>query len=117
MTPGTLSVSPSSADTSTVQIEFERAGGFAGAVLSTTLNTDDFSSNEAQEWEALVQNAKLTPSSVPNDRPGPPDRFEYWFRISNGPGTEETRIGESVLTEPQRALVRRLMERARQPPR
>jgi hypothetical protein len=98
-----------------MQIEFERAGGFTGAVLSTKLNTDDLRSNEAQEWERLVRDAKLPRSGASAGRPGPPDRFEYWLRISGEDLTEETRIGESQLTEPQRELVRRLMERARTP--
>lgn len=113
MTPGTPLESPSKADNQQVKIQFERSGGFAGIVVQTTLDTDDFNAQDAREWESMVEDARLSLPTGRAGRPGQPDRFEYWFRITGGGDTQEARIAESQLTEPQRALVHRLTEHAR----
>jgi hypothetical protein len=98
-----------------VRIEFERSGGFAGAVLRTVVDTSELPEERRREWEALVRAA--TPFGAAASAravPGRPDRFEYRLRVSGEHGAREGRAGEAELTPAQRELVARLMAHLRE---
>jgi len=76
-----------------MKIHFERAGGFAGMVSSTTVDTSSLPSDEARRVEDLVQQA-----NIPNNSPttenlphrGAADYFTYKITIESKEGTEHT---------------------------
>jgi hypothetical protein len=84
-------------------ITFERHGGFAGVVLRTTFTPSELSETEAEAIAAVQQ------ATAPDRRAPQPDRFEYHLDLPSG----RVVIGEEELPEPLRALITRLLERAR----
>lgn len=72
-----------------MKIYFERSGGFAGMLSSTTVDTQNLSSKEANEIKNLVEKAhffelpsKLSQSS-PKTTKGAADYFVYKITIQN----------------------------------
>ena len=72
-----------------MKIYFERSGGFAGMLSSTTVDTQNLSSKEANEIKNLVQKAhffelpsKLSQSSSKTTK-GAADYFVYKITIQN----------------------------------
>jgi hypothetical protein len=72
-----------------MKIYFERSGGFAGMLSSTTVDTQNLSSKEANEIEKLVEKthffelpSKLSQSSSKTTK-GAADYFVYKITIQN----------------------------------
>jgi hypothetical protein len=74
-----------------MKIYFERSGGFAGMLSSTTVDTENLPSKEAIEIKNLVEKAHffelpsklLTPSSSSKITKGAADYFVYKITIQN----------------------------------
>jgi hypothetical protein len=71
-----------------MKIHFERSGGFAGMLSSTTLNTENLSSKEASEIKKLVDKAHFfeLPSKLSQPSKttkGAADYFVYKLTIQN----------------------------------
>ncbi len=64
-----------------MQITFERSGGFAGLITTTTVDTATLPASEANQLRLLVEAANFfqLPSTI---APGSqPDRFQYQLTI------------------------------------
>jgi hypothetical protein len=97
-----------------LQIEFQRTGGFAGAILSTSVDAGELPQAEATELRDLVDRANL-PSLAQRGRggPGKPDRFQYDLTIEDGDRRYQVSLGETEVPEACRPLLDRLLEMAR----
>jgi hypothetical protein len=98
-----------------LQIEFQRSGGFAGAVLSGSVDARDLAPAEADELLDLVDRADLPALSrrASGPRPGKPDRFQYDLRVTLGDQQHQVTLGETDVPESLRPLLDRLLELAR----
>jgi hypothetical protein len=76
-----------------MKIHFERSGGFAGMVSSTTVDTSSLPSDESRRVEDLVQQANITNHSLTSEnlpRRGAADYFTYKITIESEEGTKDT---------------------------
>jgi emfourin len=94
--------------TLSVEIEFQRSGGYAGLTLGTKVDTEELPPTEARQLEDLVAKLEGEQASAPK-----PDRFQYDVTVRRGGKAESYSLGEQDLTPEARELVKRLMERAR----
>ena len=74
-----------------MKIHLERSGGFAGMIMSTTVDTDTLSSNEANELQDLIKKSRffnLSSQSLEETssktKKGAADYFIYKITIQNG---------------------------------
>lgn len=98
-----------------LQIEFQRSGGFAGAVLATSVDARDLPPDEAEELASLVERADLATLAgrAPDPRAGRPDRFQYDLAVTLGQRRFEVTLGDTDVPETLRPLLDRLLELAR----
>jgi hypothetical protein len=76
-----------------MKIHFERTGGFAGMVSSTTVDTSSLPSDEARKVEDLVQQANIPSNSPATEnlpQRGAADYFTYQITIESEEGTKDT---------------------------
>lgn len=76
-----------------MKIHFERTGGLAGMVSSTTVDTNSLPSDEARKVEDLVQQANIPNTSPKPGNPskqGAADYFTYKITIESQEGTKHT---------------------------
>ena len=85
-----------------MKIYFERSGGFAGMLSSTTVDTQNLSSKEANEIKNLVEKAhfcelpsKLSQSSSKTTK-GAADYFVYKITIHNNNNNNNNQSQHSV---------------------
>ena len=95
-----------------MRIRFRRSGGFAGAVLDATIETDDLPESQRKELERLLRSADLLhlPSAP---RLSGADQFQYEIEITGEGSRQAVSLGERHLTDRARRLVDRLEELAR----
>jgi hypothetical protein len=85
-----------------MKIYFERSGGFAGMLSSTTVDTQDLPSKEADEIKNLVEKAHFfeVPSklSQPSSKTtkGAADYFVYKITIQNNNNNNQSKKEHSV---------------------
>jgi len=76
-----------------MKIHFERTGGFAGMVRSTTVDTSSLPSDEAHKVEDLVEQADIqntSPTTENSRQRGAADYFTYKVTIESEEGTKHT---------------------------
>jgi hypothetical protein len=76
-----------------MKIHLERSGGFAGMIMSTTVDTNTLSSNEVNELQGLIEKSQffeLSSESVEEasskTKKGAADYFTYKVTVQNGDG-------------------------------
>ena len=94
-----------------MRIGFRRSGGFAGAVVQTTIDTDDLTNDQREGLEGLVRKADLA-HLPPVPRRSGADRFQFDIEITAVGRRETFSFGEGQLTDGARRLVDRLEELA-----
>lgn len=97
-----------------MQITFERSGGFAGMITTTTVDTATLPPAQANQIRLLVEAANFfqLPTAIAPDNQ--PDRFQYQLTIQEGNQQHSVTVGESTMPGTLRPLVDCLMETARQ---
>ena len=97
-----------------LRITFERTGGFAGIVISTTINADELTSSEADELRRLIEKADFfnLPAVIAPHEPHP-DRFQYEVTVQDDGRLHTVMVSEEVMPENMRPLIRWLSEAAR----
>jgi hypothetical protein len=96
----------------TMNIHFERSGGFAGLRASQDLDSADLSPEERSELDRLVETAHFfdLPSDVRAANPGA-DRFQYKLTMKEGSREHTVGIDEAATPENLRPLLRWLTAR------
>jgi hypothetical protein len=81
-----------------MKIYFERSGGFAGMLSSTTVDTQNLSSKEANEIKNLVEKAHFfeLPSKLSQNIKGAADYFVYKITIQNNNNNNNNQSQHSV---------------------
>jgi hypothetical protein len=79
-----------------MRISFERSGGFAGMIMSTTVDTANLPANEASQLQQLVEVADFfnlaTVISSPNAQY---DRFQYRVTVEDNDKQHTVTVSES----------------------
>jgi hypothetical protein len=84
-----------------VRITVIRSGGITGRRLQQTVDTQAVA--DGNTLESLVDGAALT--TVPQPSPSAPDRFQYVIDVDG----QQSHLGETDLSETQRALIERVL--------
>ncbi|MGI8425836.1 MAG: protealysin inhibitor emfourin [Actinomycetota bacterium] len=101
-----------------MKIEFQRSGGFAGMILSSTVDTGDLSEVEAREFEELVGRVDIEAvKSASQAAAGGPhrgaDRFQYDLKIEAPGSQHQLTISEAQVSFELRSLLDKLEALAR----
>lgn len=98
-----------------MRIAFERSGGFAGMLMSVSIDTTKLAPTEANQVRSLVEEAKFfqLPEAIANA--SQPDRFQYHLTIAEKKRQHSVVVGESSLPGSLKPLVDWLMDAARRP--
>jgi len=97
-----------------MKVRLERTGGFAGAKLSVSLDSDELPADRAQELSARVQGAgffALPAFTVP--KRAVRDAFHYQIIAEDGGRTKTVEVDDPDLSAPLRHLIDFLVAHAR----
>ncbi len=96
-----------------MRISFERSGGFAGLMMTSTADTTELSDAEAQQLQQLVTQAdffNLPPKLLSNSPQ--PDRFQYQITVRSDGKTHTVQVSESQVPGTLRPLLDSMSDRA-----
>ncbi len=91
---------------STLRVQFERSGGFAGLRLAVDLSSDSLPAAEADELRRLVEAARFF--ELPSEIVGPAktaDQFVYKVTVESADQSHTVTVGESSVPETLRPLI------------
>jgi hypothetical protein len=96
-----------------MRVSFERSGGFAGLMMTSTADTTELPDAEAQQLQELVSRADFfnLPSKMLSNSPQP-DRFQYQITVRSDGKTHTVQASESQVPEKLRPLVEMMSDRA-----
>ncbi len=97
-----------------MKVTFERSGGFAGMLMTATVDTEILSTSEAEQLRQLIQATNFfhLPSKIVSAS-SQPDRFQYKIIAEDGNRHHTVQVSESVISEQLRSLLDWLTEMAR----
>jgi hypothetical protein len=92
-----------------MRITLERIGGFAGLRMTRVINTDILSSDDANRFHQLVDEADFfhQPEEIVASTPRP-DRFQYKLRVEDGSMKHTVTVSEGAMSQTLRLLVERI---------
>jgi hypothetical protein len=81
-------------------IEYERSGGFAGIRMTTSVDSDALSLEQAEEMKAALEEADFfkLPPRITSDTVGA-DRFQYRVTIHAQEGKHTVEVSEAAVPE------------------
>ena len=104
--PGTL-IFLAQADITTMQITFERSGGFTGISISSVIDTDQLDASVARELMELVDESGFFELNEEDLAPGA-DQFQYTLKIDSEERSSTIRVGDEHSSPELARLLRRL---------
>lgn len=96
-----------------MRVTFEQSGGFAGLLITKTIDSETLSPSEAEQLQQLVQSSdffRLTPIAEAAPQP---DRFEYSISIDSGNQSHTIDISETNIPDQLRPLLSWIQAHAR----
>jgi len=89
-----------------MQIEFERSGGFTGIPLKRSISAKDLTSEEQARLQELIQSAGFfdLPAVIRSTSPGA-DRFQYNISIESNERNHSVQIDEAAVPTQLRPLI------------
>jgi hypothetical protein len=96
-----------------MRVTFERSGGFAGLMLTTSIESAALSEGEAMRLRQLVESANFfqLPAEIPSS--AQPDSFQYEMTVEMDNQQHTVAVGETSVPETLRPLINWCMEKAR----
>ncbi len=98
-----------------MKIEFERSGGFMGALITDTIDTAELPHDDARIILEMVQESQFfeLPGRLEADNPGM-DQFQYKLTIAHADGQPYTvEMGDTAVPQAMQPLLRKLTLLAR----
>jgi hypothetical protein len=97
-----------------MRIYFERSGGFAGMLLSTTVDTDSLSQEEALYFQSTFEETGFfeLPARLSAPQEGA-DRFQYRLTVETGERQHTVELSDASAPDDLRPLLDRLTSLAR----
>lgn len=96
-----------------MRVTLEQSGGFAGLMITRTVDTQDLSPTEAQQLEQLVKQSNFFQLNSIVEMSPQPDRFGYTMTIEMNGQTHSIELSETNMPEPVRSLVEWVQARSR----
>ncbi|OFY53089.1 MAG: hypothetical protein A2Y87_12530 [Bacteroidetes bacterium RBG_13_46_8] len=95
-------------------IDFERAGGYAGLTLHTTVDSHSLSADEKEELGRLLNDAEIPELMKETTLPeSSPDQFIYTLNIQMGEEQHFIQLSEKQISPSVRPLLKFLTIRSR----
>ncbi|MDX2231245.1 MAG: protealysin inhibitor emfourin [Leptolyngbyaceae cyanobacterium bins.349] len=96
-----------------MRISFERSGGFAGMMMTVSIDTAKLGPSEATQVKSMVEAANFfqLPEAIASS--AQPDRFQYHLTVAEPQRKHSVTVSESCLPGNLRPLVDWLMDAAR----
>ncbi len=98
-----------------MRISFERSGGFAGMMMTVSIDTTKLAPNEATQLKSLVEKADFFDLPEAIAASAQPDRFQYHLTVAEPKRKHTVTVSESSMPCNLKPLVDWLMEAARHP--
>ena len=97
-----------------MRIHFERTGGFAGMRMTTTVDTESLSPEEARDLHEMVDAAEFfdLPATIAAPTPGA-DRFHYKLTVETEGRRHTVDVAEAAVPKALRPLLQQLTAFAR----
>lgn len=96
-----------------MRITLEQSGGFAGLLITKSIDTKDLSPSEAQQLEALVRESNFFQLTSISEASPQPDRFGYTLTIESEGRAHSIDMSETNLPEKVRPIVEWVQTRSR----
>jgi hypothetical protein len=96
-----------------MRVTFERSGGFAGLMLTTSIESAALSEGEAMQLRQLVESAKFFQLPAEFPLSAQTDRFQYELTVDMDNQHHTVTVGEENVPETLRPLIDWCMEKAR----
>lgn len=88
-----------------MRITLEQSGGFAGLLITKTIDTQDLSPAEAQQIEDLVKASNFFQLTSIEDASPQPDRFNYTLSVERNGRTHSIDVSETNMPERVRLII------------
>ena len=100
-----------------MRISFERTGGFAGISRTTTVDTANLPTDEANQLPQLLEAANFynLPANITAPPSTQPDRFQYTLSVEDKDRSHTVTVSEAALPGTLRPLIEWLNNTARRP--
>lgn len=88
-----------------MRITLEQSGGFAGLMITKTIDTQDLSPSEAQQLEKLVRESNFFQFTSIAEAFPQPDRFGYTISIEMEGRSQSIEVSETNMPESIKPIV------------
>ena len=96
-----------------MRVTLEQSGGFAGLLLTKTIDTQTLSPTEAEELERLVKESDFFRLTSIVEASPQPDRFSYTLSVEREGQTHSINVSETNLPKAVRSLVEWVQARSK----
>lgn len=94
-------------------ITLEQSGGFAGLLITRTIDTKDLPPSEAQQLEKLVRESNFFQLNSIAEASPQPDRFEYTLTVELDGRIHSIQVSETNMPEKVKSIVQWVQTRSR----
>ncbi|BAU12833.1 hypothetical protein LEP3755_33640 [Leptolyngbya sp. NIES-3755] len=96
-----------------MRVTLEQSGGFAGLMITKTIETQDLSPSEAQQLEDLVNGSNFFQLNSIVESSPQPDRFGYTLTIERDGRSHSIDLSETNMPEKVKSIVDWVQTRSR----
>lgn len=96
-----------------MRVTLEQSGGFAGLMLTKTIESQNLSPTEAEQLENLVKESNFFQLTSIVEASPQPDRFGYTLSVEMDGRKHSIEVSETNLPEKVRSLVEWVQNKAR----
>ncbi|MBD1821471.1 hypothetical protein H6F51_02940 [Cyanobacteria bacterium FACHB-DQ100] len=96
-----------------MRVTLEQSGGFAGLMITKTIDTQNLSPSEAKELEEMVQSSSFFQLTSVMEAFPQPDRFGYVLTVEMDGRTHSIEMSETNMPESVRSIVKWVQARSR----
>jgi len=96
-----------------MRVTLEQSGGFAGLMITKTIDTQDLSPSEAKQLEQWVRESNFFQLTSIVEASPQPDRFGYTISVEMSGRTHAIDVSETNIPEKVRPIVEWMQARSR----
>ena len=96
-----------------MRVTLEQSGGFAGLLITKTIDQNDLSPTEAQQLEQLVKESNFFQLTSIVESSPQPDRFGYTLSVEMNGRSHSIDVSETNMSEKVRSLLEWVQARSR----
>jgi hypothetical protein len=95
-----------------MRVTLEQSGGFAGLMITRTIDTQDLSPTESQQLENLVNESNFFQLNSITELSPQPDRFGYTLSVEIEGRTHSIQLSETNIPDKVRSLLEWVQSRS-----